>query len=147
MTIPTATHPTARVHISWADRDGARDLSIITLVGIALAAVMAVFGLPPLNIHGPQHFIVIMDPLCGMTRAVRFLALGDIARAVHYNPASPLLALFAAVMLVRLAAGLSTHRWLDVRVHRSLGLRVALGMLIAMLWINQQAHAALLMRT
>ena len=81
--------------------------AIVVMAGLA-AITMAVFGLPPVDVHGPWHYLGVMDPLCGMTRAVLLLARAHIARAVEYNPASPLLAAFGAVVLVRAAVGRST---------------------------------------
>jgi len=30
--------------------------------------VLAAVGLPPVDLHGPLHYLGVMDPLCGMTR-------------------------------------------------------------------------------
>ena len=57
--------------VSWSDRDEHRPLATVALVGLALAGVMAIAGLPPVDLHGPLHRFGIMDPLCGMTRGVR----------------------------------------------------------------------------
>ena len=108
---------------------------------------MALFGLPPLNLHGPQHFVGIMDPLCGMTRALRLLALGQFDRAVTYNPASPLVAVAAVALVLRAGAARTTGRWLDVTLPAPRVLKVVAAILVALLWAHQQAHAALLMRT
>ena len=131
--------------IAWVDRDTVRDLTVITLVAYGIAAGLAVFGLPPVSIHGPLHFVGIMDPLCGMTRAVRFLALGDVGNAIRYNPASPLLAVLSVGILARAAIGACSGRWLVVHAQSSPVLIATSTLLIAALWINQQAHAALLM--
>jgi hypothetical protein len=113
----------------------------------AAALAMATFGLPPVNVHGPWHFLGVMDPLCGMTRATRLLALGQIRQAIAYNPASPLLGLLGAAMVARTAVGWIKHRWLRIEVHPSARTLLVLALLVAGLWVNQQAHAALLMRT
>lgn len=132
---------------SWERNDRFRVLSMVVAVGIAIAAAMAVFGLPPIDLHGPPHFVGIMDPFCGMTRAARLLALGHVGGAVEYNPASPVLVVLAAGVLVRVGVGMATGWWLDFRVRRSTGLRTVFWIAFAALWINQQANAALLMRS
>jgi len=38
---------------------------------LAAAAGMAVFGLPPVDLHGLLHHVGIMDPLCGTPVAYR----------------------------------------------------------------------------
>ena len=131
--------------VSWADHDRLRDLTIVVLAGFLLAAALAVLGLPPVDIHGPMHYVGIMDPLCGMTRAVRLFVLGEVRRAFDYNPASLLLALFGILMLGRAVFGHLTRRWLDVRLQLSSTIRAVCVVLVAALWINQQAHASLLM--
>jgi hypothetical protein len=119
---------------------------VVVMAGLA-AIAMAVFGLPPVDVHGPWHYLGVMDPLCGMTRAVRLLAQAHMARAVEYNPASPLLAVFGAVVLVRAAVGRSTGRWLELRFRWSATAYAALAVLVGLLWAHQQLHAGLLMRT
>ena len=132
------------VVVSWADHDRVHNLTIVVVAGFVLAGALAVFGLPPVDIHGPTHYVGIMDPLCGMTRAARLLALGDVRRALDYNPASPLLALFGILMLGRAVLGYLTRRWLDVRLRLSPTIRAVCVVLVAALWINQQAHSSLL---
>jgi hypothetical protein len=80
------------------------------LVGVALA----VTGPPPIDLHGPLHYLGIMDPLCGMTRGVIWTLRGRLGRAWTYNPASPLLAAAALAVLVRAGIGRRTGRWLTV---------------------------------
>jgi hypothetical protein len=133
------------VVVSRTDHDRVHGLTVVVVAGCLLAAVLAVFGLPPVDIHGPTHYVGIMDPLCGMTRGVRLLALGDVRRAVDYNPASPLLALFGILMVGRVLLGHLTRRWLEVRPRLSPTIRAVCVVLVAALWINQQAHASLLM--
>ncbi len=38
------------------------------MIGVGFAVAMAVFGLPPVDPHGPFHRFGIMDPLGGGTR-------------------------------------------------------------------------------
>jgi len=138
--------PARTLSASWERNDRFRDLSVVVGAGVVAAFAMAIFGLPSVNLHGPLHYVGIMDPLCGMTRAARFLALGDIASAVRYNPASPALVVLAAAVLARAVAGTTTGWWFDFRMSRSRGLRGAFWLAVAVLWANQQANAALLTR-
>jgi hypothetical protein len=132
---------------SWDDHDSVSGLTIVTALACTAAAATAIFGLPPVDLHGPWHYLGVMDPLCGMTRAVRLLALGQVRRAVEYNPASPLLAAFGVVVLVRASVGWTRRRWLRVQVHRSPLTPTALALLVGLLWAHQQTYAALLMHT
>jgi hypothetical protein len=67
-------------------------------------------GLPPVDLHAPLHYLAVMDPLCGMTRGVRLVARGDLAGAVRYNPAAPLVPFGGGLLLVRAAHGHRTGR-------------------------------------
>jgi hypothetical protein len=112
--------------------------------GLLAAAVLAVVGLPPVDVHGPLHRLGIMDPLCGMTRGTVALLRGRFGQAVAYNPASPLLIAGAVLTLGRWLVGRLTGRWLDATLRQTpltVGLAAAL---VLALWVNQQAHAALL---
>jgi hypothetical protein len=115
------------VVVSWGDHDRVHDLTIVVVAGFVLAGALAVFGLPPVDIHGPTHYVGIMDPLCGMTRAARLLAL------------------FGILMLGRAVLGHLTRRWLDVRLRLCPTIRAVCVVLVAALCINQQAHSSLLM--
>lgn len=42
----------------------------VALCGLMAAVVLAVFGLPPADLHGVLHRLGVMDPLCGGTRSV-----------------------------------------------------------------------------
>ena len=106
--------------------------------------VLAVVGLPPVDLHGPLHYLGVIDPLCGMTRGTVAVLRGQLGRAFTYNPASPLLVAGAALLLGRWVVGRLSGRWLEVRVQPS---RVVWGVgavTVLVLWVNQQAHAALL---
>ena len=132
---------------SWDDHDSLRPLTVVTVLACGAAAAMAIFGLPPVDLHGPWHYLGVMDPLCGMTRAVRLLALGQVRQALEYNPASPLLAALGAVVLLRAGIGWAKGRWLRFEVHTSPLTLTALAVLVGLLWAHQQAHATLLMHT
>ncbi len=119
-------------------------LTRLALAGVLGAFALTLFGLPPVGIHGPLHPFGVMDPLCGMTRAVRLLARGDVDGAWAYNPASFALAATAALVLVRAVVGHLTGRWLEITVRRPLLLEAALAIPVVVLWVNQQRHVALL---
>lgn len=131
---------------SWESEDRARLLMVLA-TGAALGALMlAWLGLPPLDIHSPLHFLGIMDPLCGMTRAARALALGDLATAWLYNPGIFLLSAGAGLVLGRALFGLVTGRWISVILMWRRGVLIAgVGFFLA-LWVRQQLHAELLMQ-
>jgi hypothetical protein len=143
-----ASPPTARGaggrRVSWVGEDRHRTLAPLAAGGLLVAGLLAVVGLPPVEVHGPLHYLGIMDPLCGMTRGTVAVLRGQLGRAVAYNPAGPLLVAGATLVLGRWLVGRLTGRWLEVRVQPS---RVAWGIgIIAVLalWVNQQAQAALL---
>ena len=132
------------LRLRWEREDQHPTLAPLAAAGLLAAGVLAVVGLPPVDLHGPLHRLGIMDPLCGMTRGVVAVLHGQLGRAVAYNPASPLLVAGAVLALGRWLVGRLTGRWLDAtrrRTPRTVGL--AAGLVLA-LWVNQQAHAALL---
>ena len=131
-----------RVH--WTRQDRHPTLAPLAASGLLVAGLLALVGVPPLDLHGPLHYLGIMDPLCGMTRATVALLRGRLGQAWAYNPASPLLVTGAALSLGRWLVGRLTGRWLDTtarptRIPWAVTIVVVLG-----LWSNQQAHAALL---
>lgn len=130
----------------WRDTDSSRWLTRFVLLGIGGAVALAIFGLPPVDLHSPLHFRGIMDPLCGMTRAVRALARADVRTAIEYNPASLLLAAGAGVMVARGVVGWRTGRWLGFVISRRRTVLIVALVLVALLWWRQQANAELLMR-
>ena len=116
---------------------------LATFAAVLAAIALALFGLPPVSIHGPLHYLGIMDPLCGMTRATRLFARGDLRDAWRYNPASFLVATLALLVLARGAVGRLTGRWWRVSADRRL-VGPAVALLLGVLEINQQLHASLL---
>jgi hypothetical protein len=115
----------------------------IALASLVMGVLLAVFGLPPTDLHGPLHYLGVMDPLCGGTRSVYLSLHGRLVDAVRYNPAGPVLVVAAVAMLIRAAVGWSTGRWLGVHVRRQILVPMAV-LLLAALEVNQQLHAALL---
>jgi hypothetical protein len=117
----------------------------IALCGFLLALLLAVLGVPHLDIHGPLHYLGVMDPFCGGTRSVYLTLHGHLREAVRYNPAGPIVVVVAIALVLRAAIGWSSRRWVDLRVPRRLLIPVAAVTLVA-LEFNQQLHAALLMQ-
>ena len=136
--LPESSHDNAPVY--WAERDAIGFLSVGAALGVVAAALLAAFGMPPVSIHGPPHFVGIMDPFCGMTRGVAAVARGDLAEAWSFNPASPLVVVALLAMLGRGTYGVLSGRWLELRIaHRRLMLVVVL-VAMAVLEVNQQLH-------
>ena len=134
------------VRVASADIDRWPHLIHLVAAGALGAAGLALFGLPPVDVHGPLHYLRIMDPLCGMTRATRHLARGEVAEALTYNPAVVLLPIVAALVTARWAGGRLTGTWLHVSIRRSVPLVLVASVAIALLWARQQAHVDLLTR-
>jgi len=74
------------VRLVWTDHDQRARLSRLAIIGLAVGIAIAIFGLPPVDIHGPLHYLGIMDPLCGATRGARLALQGHLAQAWRYNP-------------------------------------------------------------
>lgn len=130
--------------VSWDPRDQYRWLGPLAGAVLVIGASMAAFGLPPVDLHGPLHYLGIMDPLCGGTRGVRLALRGDLGGAWRYNPLSIPVVAAALVALVRHAFGSVTGRWVTLRIARPWPLLITGAVLLAALEVNQQAHADLL---
>jgi len=144
MSVSTVGPPQLPLRLRWERADRHPTLAPLAAAGLLAAGVLAVVGLPPVDLHGPLHRLGIMDPLCGMTRGTVAVLHGQLSRAVTYNPTSPLLVAGAVLALGRWLVGRLTGRWLDAtlrRTPRTLGIAATL---VLVLWVNQQAHAALL---
>lgn len=121
---------------------------LIAVVGLGIAAVLAVVGLPPVDLHGPLHRRGVMDPLCGGTRALRLAARGDLIEAFRWNPASPLLLLGGAAVVLRTAIGFLTGSWVNLRVAwKRPTLWITLLLALVALEVRQQQLAPMLMRS
>ena len=120
----------------------------LAVLATAAGAALAALGLPPADVHGPLHYVGIMDPLCGLTRSVRFAFRAQIAAAWRYNPLGPLLAVPAVLALLRAGVGSATGRWPAVRLSLLRRARRVLWLLAfaaaAALQVRQQSIAALL---
>lgn len=115
----------------------------LALVGLVGAVILAIVGVPSVDIHGPLHYAGIMDPFCGATRSVYLTMHGQWEAALRYNPAAPLLLIAAAGLVLRAAAGWFTGRWIQLRVPRRAA--IALVVVVAIvLEVRQQSNVALL---
>lgn len=136
--------------IEWSKADRMRIITLLGVAGLVASIAMAMFGLPPVDLHGPLHRMGIMDPLCGGTRAARLTAQGHLLEAWRYNPLGILVAGGAALATARLAVGIVMRRWINVRVGWSpRRIRLALAVLAiatVVLEIRQQGRAELLLR-
>jgi hypothetical protein len=134
--------------LSWDSDDRHRLASWLAMIGLVIVATMAVFGLPPVDLHGPLHRLGIMDPLCGGTRAARYTAQGNFPFAWKYNPLGILTVIAVAAIACRTALGLSIRRWLTVELRwtprRMRWALAALTMALVALEIRQQFRADLL---
>lgn len=94
--------------------------------------------------HGPLHYLGIMDPLCGGTRSVYLTTHAHLGAAITYNPAAPLVPLVTLALLARAFVGRVFGYWITpARPRRAVVLWCAAIALVA-LEINQQLHAELL---
>jgi len=150
--IPYPASDAAALRLSVDHHDAHRFTTLLAtalaLVGLAVAAAMAIFGLPPVDLHGPLHRLGIMDPLCGGTRAARLTAQGHLAQAWTYNPLGIVAVLGAAGVVLRTAAGAVTGRWVNLhaRLTRRQNRSLLLVLVIATvaLEVRQQLRADLL---
>lgn len=135
--------------IGWADRDRFASLTFAAAFLLLGAVVLRVVGVPPIDVHGPLHYLGIMDPFCGGTRAMYLLSAGDFRRAATYNPIVFPLAAAIVLLVARAVIGWATHRWpkftLSPTVRRVL--LVALVIAVAALGVRQQLNAEMLMRS
>ncbi|GAA3137295.1 hypothetical protein JOF29_000066 [Kribbella aluminosa] len=121
----------------------------VAVLGLAAAITLRVVGVPRVDLHGPLHYLGIMDPLCGGTRAMFLLTSGHPAAAAHYNP---IVFPFAAVVLAQLArAAIERATGRRFRLSPSPAVRrvlitIGVAALVA-LEIRQQLHADLLTRS
>lgn len=130
--------------LTLASTDAHRGLALAAVAGLLLGSALAVFGLPPVHLHGPLHHLGVMDPFCGLTRGVRHAMRGEVSKAFLYNPASLVLVAGAVALLARSGVGLATGRWLNVGLRPSRRTVAVVLAATAALWVNQQLHADLL---
>lgn len=138
----------SRVHVSIDASDRHRWVTFPSLGLLMIAVVMAVTGLPPIDLHGPNHWFGIMDPLCGGTRAARYTVQGHWALAWTYNPLGVLAVLLVGATVLRAIIGVLTHRWVTVTVRWTRRRRwIALTALVVLVIVlaRQQGRADFLM--
>lgn len=126
-------------------RDSYPLLTYLALGGLVAATVLAVVGVPNRDIHGPLHYLGVMDPFCGGTRSMYLTMHAQLGEAIRYNPLSPLLVLLAVAVLIRAAIGWASGRWISVHVPRPVLITVGV-VALAALEVNQQMNASLLMQ-
>jgi len=139
------------VSLSWQSEDRHLILTVLAVAGLLGAGTMALVGLPPVDIHGPLHYMGYMDPFCGITRSTRYAARGDLAEAWRYNPLGIVLVAGAVGVLGRALVGVVSGRWLTWRIswtdRRRHTVIVCVLILLVVLEIRQQLRADLLMTT
>ena len=144
----TVNESKSLLRISLARRDQHRWLTLVGVIVLAIAGAMAIFGLPPVDSHGPLHKLGIMDPFCGGTRAARYAAQGNFAEAWRYNPLSILVVYGAGLTILRAIVGLVGRRWVTFTANWTPGRRrwaiAILIALFALLEIRQQLRVDLL---
>ncbi|MFR9796400.1 DUF2752 domain-containing protein [Streptomyces sp. MS06] len=132
------------VRVEWDDRDRHRWVGPLAAVGLVAGAALALFGLPPVDLHTPLHYAGVMTPMCGATRGIHAALLGRLGDAWRYNPLSVVLVLGAAAALLREAVGRQRGRWVNLRLTHRPTAYVAGALLLVALEAHQQAHADLL---
>lgn len=136
------------LRLSWQPNDRHRWLTGLSIAALAAATAMAIFGLPPLDLHGPLHYLGVMDPLCGGTRAARYTMRGDLTLAWQYNPLGILSVIAAALLVLRALVGFLTSRWLTMAVawtpmRRRVAIAIGIALFVGMA-VRQQLRAGLL---
>ena len=145
---PTAGRQATAPQLSWQPSDYHPLITAAGLLGLTVAVAMALWGLPPVDLHGPLHRIGVMDPLCGGTRAAYFTMRGDLTQAWVYNPLGIVAVLAAVTAASRILVRVVTGRWLTVTYawtprRRRIVFAVAVALLVV-LEIRQQLRADLL---
>lgn len=124
--------------------DRHRVLTWFALAGLVAGALMAGYGLPPIDLHGPLHHFGIMGPTCGATRSVRYAMMGEWGTSLRYNPLGIPLVAGAAFLMLRTAVGAATRRWLNVQVWWTRPLVIVVVLAAIALEVNQQLHVDLI---
>lgn len=114
------------------------------MVGVIAAFAMAALGLPPVDLHGPLHWIGIMDPLCGGTRAARYTASGNLQMAWKYNPLGIVVVAGGCAVVARTLVGLTTTRWVTPTIHWTKQGRKAVWVVAAVLLVVLQVRQQML---
>lgn len=145
MTSPDRSTRQSLVSFRCERNDRHPTITRLALIGIPLTLLLAVLGLPPIDIHGPLHYLGIMGPTCGITRGVMWTVRGDLARAWQFNPASLLVVLTLIGLTIRAAFGRTTGRWLNLHVRWHPWLWLIPALLAVLLAVRQQNNIDLLL--
>ncbi|WP_218001270.1 DUF2752 domain-containing protein [Nocardia thailandica] len=136
--VPATTNRPGGDRLQW--------LSLSAVAFLVGAAALRVVGVPSIDLHGPTHFLGLMDPFCGGTRATYLLLTGDVSESLRYNPGILVLAGVVVLALARAVVGVLTGHWLQVTLRPGLGraLRFVVVVAVLGLWVRQQINADLL---
>ena len=145
MTSPGSSNRQPLVSLRWERNDRHSPITRLALIGIPLTILLAVLGLPPIDIHGPLHYLGIMGPTCGLTRGVMWTVRGDLARAWQFNPASLLVVLTLIGLTIRAAFWWTTGRWLNLHLRWRPWLWLIPALLAILLAVRQQNNIDLLL--
>lgn len=132
------------VMFGWETHDRHPTTTKLAIIGIPIAVIVAIVGLPPVDIHGPLHYLGIMGPTCGMTRGVMWSARGDLARAWQFNPASLLVIPSMVALIGRAIYARVTGRWLNLHLRWRPWLWIIPAVLIVLLSLRQQLNVEFL---
>lgn len=133
--------------VGWTERDRFPVVTLAAVVLAVAAVALLVLGVPTVDVHPPTHYLGIMDPGCGGTRAMFFLLTGNPATGARYNPVVFPFAAATLLVLLRGVIGTTTGRWWEARLGRAArrALLMALAVAVIALGVRQQMHAELLM--
>lgn len=143
--IGDATARSGMVSLLWEGHDRHPTTTRLALIGVPLTVLLAVVGLPPVDLHGPLHYLGVMGPTCGITRGVMWTARGDLARAWQFNPASLLILPTLFGVTGRAAYGRLTRRWLNLQIRRRTWLWLISALLLVLLSVRQQLNVDFLL--
>lgn len=136
---------TPALALRWQSHDRHPTTTLLAIIGIPIAALVALIGLPPIDIHGPLHYLGVMGPTCGMTRGVMWSARGDILRAWQFNPASLLVVPTIIGLTGRALYGKITNRWLNLHIRWRPWFWIIPAVLILLLSVRQQLNVEFLL--
>lgn len=114
--------------------------------GLLLAAMLAIIGGVPFDLPMmATHLVHWVEPTCGLTRGSTAIARGDLGLAWRYNPASFAVMTFGVLGLMRVATGVLTGRWVNIRPRIGPLGWVAVLIGVGLLGLHQQEHAQFVM--
>jgi len=133
--------PFVQWHVRTTSADTAQWLTLVSIVGLAAAGLLAVVGGLPFELPMPTYRFGVVTPTCGLTRGSTAIARGEFALAWAYNPASFLVMGFGAVGLTLVGVAQATGQWIMINCTRSRSAWALIGLAIAALWMYQQSNA------